>query len=297
MDKKFKIIGSGELLWDIFPNCKVLGGAPANFAYHVSALGHNGIIVSKVGDDELGKEILEKLLDKKLNIKYIQTDKTHTTGTVKVITDSNNQPDYIINRQVAWDYITWQNSFSNLIDSADAICFGSLAQRNNVSRKTILKMLKKFRKNKDIVFDINLRQNYFDKNIIEESLKLTTILKLNDLELEIVKRLFSIDNKYNQEKSCYFLLQKFNLKLVCLTKGEEGSILIDKNSVFKGDTFPYKLVDRVGAGDAFTAAMIIEFLKGSSLEEISYKSNKLASWVTSQKGGMPFCEEKISQEL
>jgi fructokinase len=287
MDEKFTIIGLGELLWDIFPYGKKLGGAPANFTYHVSALGHNGIIVSRVGNDELGKEIIEKISDTKLNIGYIQTDKIHPTGTVEVIIDSNNQPDYIIRERVAWDFIEWQHSFSRLLGSAVAICFGSLAQRNDISRKTILEMLKKSRKVTEIVFDINLRQDYYDRNIIEDSLRLATILKLNNLELEVIKGLFGIVDKCSQEKFCHLLLNKYDLKLICLTKGEEGSILVNKTSTCRGDIFPYKVADRVGAGDAFAAAMIIEFLKGSSLEKISYKANRLASWVTSKEGGMP----------
>jgi len=287
MDKKFTIIGAGAILWDIFPEDKKLGGAPANFAYHVYSLGHDGVIISRVGNDMLGKEIIKLLSGKKMNTSFIQIDEIYPTGTVEVVIDRNNQPDYINKEQVAWDFIEWQNSFISLLNKTDAICFGTIDQRNEVSRKTIINILKKAQKNTEIVYDVNLRQNYFNRKIIEESLKFATILKLNELELEIIKKLFKIDEKYNLEKSCHYLLQEYNLKLVCLTKGEEGSLLINKTSTFKGDIFPCKVVDRVGAGDAFTAAVIIQFLKGSSLEEISCRANNLASWVTSKEGGMP----------
>ncbi len=287
MGKKFTIIGLGEILWDIFPNGKKIGGAPANFAYHISSLDHNGIIVSRVGDDELGEEIVENLKNKKLINKYIQRDKVHPTGTVEVILDKNNQPDYIIKEYIAWDFIEWQDSFKNILNITDAICFSSLVQRNNVSRNTVMKVLKKARKDTELIFDINLRQDYYNRNVIEESLKLATILKLNNFELEVVKKLFGIDNKYSQKKSCNILLKKYNLKLLCLTKGEEGSMLMNEDGIYNGEIFPYKVIDRVGAGDAFTAAAAIKFLEGSSLEEISYSANRLASWVTSKNGGMP----------
>ena len=291
--KKFNIIGLGELLWDIFPHGRKLGGAPANFAYHVSSLGHNSIILSRVGSDDLGIEILNNLSDKKLNTTYVQVDKIYPTGTVEVIIDRNNQPDYKIHRQVAWDFIEWQDSFIELLDCADAICFGSLAQRNSISRKTILDFLKKTRKDTELVFDINLRQDYFNKNIIERSLELSTILKLNDSELKILKMLLGIDKVSTQEEVCSLLLQKYDLRLICLTKGKKGSILFNGNSIYKGNIFPCKVEDSVGAGDAFTAAMIIQFLNGSSLEDISYSANKLASWVTSKEGGMPAYDDNL----
>lgn len=293
MDKKFTIIGVGAILWDIFPKCKKLGGAPANFAYHVYSLGHDGVIISRVGNDVLGTEIIKVLSNKKMNTSFIQIDEIYPTGTVEVVIDINNQPDYINKEQVAWDFIEWQNSFIELLDKADAICFGTIDQRNEVSRKTIINILKKTQTNTEIVYDVNLRQNYYNRGIIEESLKFATILKLNDLELEVIKKLFKINEKYNLKESCQYLLQEYNLKLVCLTKGEEGSLLIDKTSTFKGDIFPCKVVDRVGAGDAFIAAMIIQFLQGSSLEEISFRANKLASWVTSKEGGMPIYDPDI----
>jgi len=287
MNKKFTVIGIGEILWDVFPHNKKLGGATANFAYHISAMGHNGIIVSRIGDDALGKEILDELSSKNLNTDFIQKDKINPTGTVKVIIDKNNQPDYIIKQDVAWDFIEWQDIKNNLYKSVDAICFGTIGQRSAVSRETIQRTVKEFSDFAEVVFDINLRQNYYDAVLINDSLNLATILKLNDHELEIVKNLFQINPKYDNEKSCRILLDKYNLKLISLTLGEEGSMLINEDSTYRGEIIEYKLADRVGAGDAFTAAMTIEFLKGSSLKEISSAANKLASWVTSKEGGMP----------
>lgn len=174
-----------------------------------------------------------------------------------------------------------------ILKSADAICFGTLAQRNEVTRKTILKILKDSKSETIKVLDINLRQDFYNRKIIEESLRVADILKINDFELKVVNDMLNIKERDTEESSCLSILNEFNLKLVCLTKGEEGSLLVDSNSSYKEDAYTCKVKDTVGAGDAFAAAMIIEYLKGSSLEQISRKANRLASRVTSQEGAMP----------
>ena len=185
MSKKFRIIGIGEILWDVFPVGKQLGGAPTNFAYHVSAQGHEGIIISRIGNDELGNEAINYLKGMRLVTDYIQFDKNRPTGTVEVRIDDSKQPDYIIKEGVAWDFLEWRPNFKMLLKSVDAVCFGTLAQRNTISRNIILKFLGSLENNTVKILDINLRQNFFNRQIIEESLRLSDILKLNRSELEI----------------------------------------------------------------------------------------------------------------
>jgi fructokinase len=294
MMKKFKIIGIGEILWDIFLHEKKIGGAPSNFAYHVSALGHEGIIISRIGNDMLGKEIVNYLKKLNLIIDYIQIDKDKHTGVVNIKIDDKMQPNYIIREDVAWDYLSWDLKCQKIIKSIDAVCFGTLAQRNEISRKTIWTLLKKVNKNIVKVFDINLRQNFYNKRIIEESLRYTNILKLNFNEMKILIDLLEL--KKNDEKNCCrAIISNYDIELICLTKGEEGSTLIDSKSCCDSKVYPYKIADRVGAGDAFNAAMIIHYLKGEPLKVISEYANKLASWVTSKPGGMPIYDSDIQR--
>lgn len=293
MEKNFTIAGIGELLWDIFKNEKKIGGAPANFAYHVSALGHNGIIISRIGNDKIGREAIDLLEELNLNTGYIQIDNNKPTGTVVVEMDDNNQPDYIIKEHVAWDFLDWSEKFNDFLISIDAICFGTLAQRNEITRQTILKFLKMANNKAVKILDINLRQNFYNKQIISESLKLADILKLNTGELEVLSKMHQINQKYSEKDLCRFLIDRYGLNLMCLTKGEEGSLIINENSYHESPAFPYEVVDRVGAGDSFTAAMIIQYLKGSALSDISEYANKLASWVTSKKGGTPVYDSEI----
>ena len=293
MSKKFRIIGIGEILWDVFPTGKQLGGAPASFAYHVSAQGNEGIIISRIGNDELGNGVINCLKGVGLVTDYIQIDGNKPTGTVEVKIDDSNQPDYIIKEDVAWDFLEWSPDFKLLLKSVDAVCFGTLSQRNIVSRQTILKFLSGVKNDIVKILDINLRQNFFNEQVIEESLRLSDILKLNSSELEILGKLLEINEKYDEKDLCIFLISKYKIKLICLTKGEEGSILINENSFHESPAYPYLVVDRVGAGDAFTAAMIIQFLKGNSLDIINDYANKLASWVTSKSGGMPIYDSDI----
>ncbi|MHB1274732.1 MAG: carbohydrate kinase family protein [Candidatus Humimicrobiaceae bacterium] len=293
MGKNFTIAGIGELLWDIFKNEKKLGGAPANFAYHVSALGHNGIIISRIGNDKIGREAIDFLGELNLNTGYIQIDSNKPTGTVVVEMDDNNQPDYIIKEDVAWDFLEWNKKINDILLSIDAICFGTLAQRNEITRQTILKFLKMANNKAVKILDINLRQNFYNEQIISKSLKLADILKLNTGELEVLSKMHQINQKYSEKDLCKFLIDKYGLNLICLTKGEEGSLIINENSYHESPAFPYEVVDRVGAGDSFTAAMIIQYLKGSALSDISEYANKLASWVTSKKGGTPVYDSEI----
>ncbi len=285
--REYIIVGLGELLWDIFLQGKCLGGAPANFAYHISALGHKGIIASRIGKGTLGKEIIDAIATLGLTREYIQIDLNHPTGTVDVRVDSNGHPKYTIAENVAWDFFEFDEKWKILAEKADAVCFGSLAQRSSESRETIIEFLRHTGKETVRIFDINLRQNFYSPEIITQSLKMSSILKLNDEELPILTDLLGYQKKESEEELCRLLIERYGLDLVCLTKGRNGSLLVNKRETVKHPGRKVTVIDTVGAGDAFTAALAIQYLKGSSLEGISEAANKLGSWVASQTGATP----------
>jgi fructokinase len=274
----YKIIGIGELLWDMLPSGKQLGGAPANFAYHT-----NGILVSAIGNDELGKEILTKLDSLSLNKDYIHINNEKPTSTVSVELDEQGKPTYIIHENIAWDFIPNTAELMQLAKTADAVGFGSLAQRSAMSHNTIQAFLKATPTNTLRIFDINLRQSYYDKAIIESSLQLANILKINDEELPIVAEMLTLsgDDEIAIMKS---LSNKYELNLIALTKGDKGSILYTKEqtSIHKG--YPTTIEDTIGAGDSFTAALTMGLLKQHDLDKINDHANRVAAFICSQKG-------------
>ncbi|MBA7559078.1 Fructokinase [subsurface metagenome] len=291
----YKIIGIGEILWDVFPHVRKLGGAPANFAYFVKKLGQDGLVASKVGDDFPGKEIMDSLFKLGLAGDFIQIDSEHPTGTVDVKIDDNGQPDYIINKNVAWDFLEFSDRWKKLAREADVICFGTLAQRSLKSRRTIIDFLKMARSSTIKVFDINLRQNFYSLKTIIRSLELATILKLNTEELVILKNLMGYSSKKNDINFCRRLMNEHGIKLVCLTRGEDGSLLIDKSDYYDHPGYKVSVADTVGAGDAFTAAMVIQYLKGRTLEERSNSANRLGSWVSAHTGPTPALDKGMKR--
>jgi fructokinase len=259
-----------------------MGGAPANFAFHAASLGADSVVASRIGTDPLGNELLQKLNTLKLPTAYIQKDTHHPTGTVTIDLDKKGIPSYKIHENVAWDYIEPTESLLYLAFNCDAVCFGSLAQRNDDSANTIQTFLSNVKPDCLKIFDINLRQNYYSKNIIGDSLYLCDILKLNDEELPVIKKLFDIAG--NETQSLAEITTRFKLKLIALTKGADGSLLYTttKQSMRKSD--PVKIVDTVGAGDSFTAALAMGLLKNMNLEEINEHANKIAAFVCSKAG-------------
>ncbi len=282
MKQKKIIAGIGELLWDKFPEGKHIGGAPANFIHYTKARVADSFLVSSVGIDKDGKDILKKLTKLGLALSYIGQDIKHPTGAVDVTVDNNGIPEYIINKNVAWDFISWSDKLKKLAQKADAVCFGSLGQRAEKSRKTIKQFLSHTSESCLRVFDVNLRQNFFNKNIIHNSLTLANVLKLNDEELLVVSGLFSFSG--SEKELCKQIIETFDLKVLALTKGDKGSRLISKteNSFHSG--FPVKVIDTVGAGDSFTAALTVGLLENESLEKINEDANRLASEVCARKG-------------
>ncbi|RKY11865.1 MAG: carbohydrate kinase [Planctomycetota bacterium] len=291
-EQTFTIVGLGEILWDMLPAGKRLGGAPANFAYHAQALGAKGVVVSCIGDDDLGKEILSQLGSLGLDCEYIAVNKAHRTGAVTVKLDEKGVPDFTIHENVAWDFIPLESRLLELATRADAVCFGSLCQRRDVSRDTVRRFLKETKPDCLRIFDINIRQSYYSKDIVNTMLKTSNVLKLNEDELSLVAELLDIEG--TETEILAELLARYELRLVVLTKGAEGSRLYGKggDSVCEGIP-PEKIADTVGAGDAFTAAVSVGLLRGKSLDEINAHANRLAGFVCSQVGATP----KLPDEL
>jgi fructokinase len=290
-----KIISIGEILWDIFPSGKELGGASTNFSYFVRKLGQDGLIASRVGSDEAGREILTSLQKLKIPLDYIQIDPYHPTGIVDVKVGPVGLPDYVIKENVAWDYIELNEGLKKLAGEADVIYFGTIAQRSLTSRKTISDFLKLSGENITRIFDINLRQNFYSPEIIKSSLKFSTIIKLNEKELEKLKEMMGSTCQDDDINFCRELMDKYDIKLVCITRGEKGSIIIDKDHFYQHPGYKVTVVDTVGAGDAFAAAMVVKYIEGGTLEEISEFANQIGSWVCTKKGATPLLTQEIKR--
>ena len=285
LSKRYIVIGLGELLWDLLPGGKQLGGAPANFAYITSLLGDEGIPASRLGRDALGEDAILRLRELALPTAFIQEDADHPTGTVRVEVDSDGQPRFEIPESVAWDFLEWTPQWQRLAQQADAVCFGSLAQRSEPSRTTIGKFVAS-RPTAVRAFDVNLRQNFYSPQVLVDSMKLATIVKLNHEELPKIMRLFGSEH-HSEEDSARRLLSLFDLKLICVTRGNGGSLLISAGECSEHPGFRVRVADTVGAGDAFTAALVHGYLRGTSLAQINEDANRIGAWVASQSGATP----------
>lgn len=290
------IVGLGELLWDMLPAGKQLGGAPANFAYHAQMLGNQGIIASRIGEDDLGKEIIDRLGKLKLKTDYIQTDEIRPTGTVAVEVNEKGQPQYTITEEAAWDCLEWTDQWESLAKAANAVCFGSLAQRTTQSRVTIRRFLRAMSPGAVRVFDVNLRQIFYTTEIVHDSLLLADIAKLNEQELPQVMRVLGLKSG-NLKANVRLLLETYGLKMVCLTRGHLGCMLANEKQTIENQGFKIRVADAVGAGDAFTAALVHHFLKGSPLDKIAKSANRLGSYVASQNGATPPIDKNILNQV
>src|SRR5258708_8853428 len=256
------VVGLGELLWDLLPSGPQLGGAPANFAYCAHLLGSRAVVASRVGSDELGREARASLLRSGITDQFLQTDPEHSTGTVRVQLDSTGQPKFEIADNSAWDFLCWTDLWQSLAESADAVCFGSLAQRTETSRHAILGFLDATRAEALRVFDVNLRRSFYAAEIVRASLRRANVVKLNDEKVPRVGALLTIDSA-DPFAFCRELLEKFDLQLVCITRGANGSLLYDRNSADEHPGLRIPIKDTIGAGDAFTAALVPDLLRGS----------------------------------
>lgn len=290
------IVGLGEVLWDLLPSGASLGGAPANFAYITRLLGDDGILASRVGRDPLGREACARMRNLGLGTDEMQRDSEHSTGTVKVEVDVKGQAKFEIADAVAWDFLEWTADWKQLAKKADAVCFGSLAQRSAESRGTIRNFIKAASPRSVKVFDVNLRQEFYSQEILSASMNLADIVKVSDEELPKIMALNGLTYK-DDRSSARWLLQTYDLDLMCVTRGARGSLLVNRDCVSEHPGFCVKVVDTVGSGDAFTAALLHEYLNGSSLEKMNDTANRVGAWVASQAGGMPVPTRGLYESL
>lgn len=278
------VVGIGEVLWDILPGGKQLGGGPMNFACHVHLQGVPTAIVSSLGQDALGLEAVQRLNSIGLRSDLISSNYEYPTGTVSVSVNESGVPSYIIHEDVAWDHMVWRAELGDLAASAVAICFGTLGQRHIDSRAIIQQFLSSAPADCLKVCDINLRQNYFDHEIVAQSLSLANVLKLNDEELPVLAGMFQLTGSY--ESMVRQLISQHSLDLVALTCGGNGSMLFTANESVAHPGIPAAVVDTVGAGDAFTAALVVGLLEGKSLDEINESANRRAAEVCGHAGAI-----------
>lgn len=290
------IVGMGEALWDMLPEGRKIGGAPANFAYHVSQFGFPGRVVSAVGDDALGEEIRGNFRGKGLD--GILETVPYPTGTVQVTLDAAGVPCYDIRENVAWDNIPFTPGLEALARCTRAVCFGSLAQRNVVSRETIGRFLDTMPDGEGQykIFDINLRQGFYTQNVLCESLRRCNVLKINDEELVTVSRLFGYPGIDLQDK-CWILLAKYDLRMLILTCGINGSYVFTPGRVSFLETPRVEVADTVGAGDSFTAGFLSGLLAGCSVAEAHRLAVDVSAYVCTQNGAMPRLPEELIQRI
>jgi fructokinase len=283
---KKKVVGLGEVLWDVLSERTCLGGAPSNFAYVTTLMGDQGIVASRVGEDSRGLEALRRMEELGLNIDHVQTDREHPTGTVKVDVDVQGFAHYEIAHPVAWDFLEWTPEWQHLAETVDAVCFGSLAQRSEESRTTIRRFLGATSPGAVKVFDVNLRQSYYSQEVLAESMRLADIVKLNDEELPKIMSLGGFQHK-EELSSAQRLIGAYDLKLVCVTRGGRGSLLARRGDSSEHPGFRVHVADTVGSGDAFTAGLVHEYLHGASLALMNEVANLVGAWVASEVGAMP----------
>ena len=290
------MVGLGEVLWDLLPAGKSMGGAPANFAYMANALGDRGVIASRVGVDPLGEEVYTAMVNFGISTQYLQRDEKHATGSAEVAIDAAGQPVFTIKEPASWDFLEWTPGWEELAQLADVVCFGSLAQRSPVSAATMDRFLQNSRSDAIRIFDVNLRQSYYTREILKRSLQYADIVKLTDQELLSVTALTGLDADGDEERARR-LLDEWDLRLVCITRGSRGSMLVSQNETVEHPGFKVCVVDAVGAGDAFTACLVHYLVRGRPLQEIGEFANRLASWVTTQVGATPSLDRLDVQNI
>ena len=292
MEKRY-VVGLGEVLWDVLPEGKKLGGAPANFAYHAGQfLGSDNVIaISALGEDKLAEETIQALGKHNLNILLPRVP--YPTGTVQVTLDEQGIPSYEIKENVAWDNIPFSEDIQRIASSCRAVCFGSLAQRNIVSRTTIQGFLAATPDDCLRIFDINLRQQFYTKEIIQDSIRRCNILKINDEELELVGQMFGYPD-LNPESKCRHILDKYGLDMVVLTCGTNGSHVFTPDSVSSQETPKVQVADTVGAGDSFTGSFVASILNGKSVAEAHRIAVQVSAFVCTQNGAMPTLPRELN---
>jgi fructokinase len=295
------VVGIGELLWDLLPSGPRLGGTVSNFAVMAGRLGSDAVCASRLGTDDLGSRARAQLAQKPLDVSYLQTDPQHATSTVAVKL-KDGQAEYSIAEGVAWDYLELSAEWLGLAMRADAVCFGTLAQRNNISRQTIEGFLAATSPRCVRVFDVNLRAPFYSVEVIDRSLQVTTLLKTNDSEMPEILRLLGLGGGEGTAPDALLagarkLLDHFPVRLVCVTMGGSGSLLVTREQVDRHAGIPVNVVDTVGSGDAFTAALTHYYLQNAPLSIINEAGNRWGSWVASQPGAMPPLDEATRDSI
>jgi fructokinase len=296
---KFNVVGIGEVLWDMLPAGPQLGGAPANFAYHAHALGANSQVITRIGKDDLGREIIRRFHEMGLPESTVQIDDVAPTGKATVSLSGDGLAHFTIQENVAWDRMMATPEALGAAREVDAICFGSLAQRSEASRNTIQQVVAATSTDALRVFDINLRQNYYSREVIEQSLHLANVLKLNQDELPVLAEMFELKGAptHGDESPVEALARSFRLRLVALTRGPDGSLLYENGRWSECASHPVEVVDTVGAGDAFTAAMVLGLLRGLDLDEVNSIANEVARYVCSQAGATPVLPAEFAKNF
>lgn len=285
----------GEVLWDVYPDAARFGGAPANFACHAAAFSADALLISAVGDDELGHRAIATLAKHGVDTASVVRDHAHPTGQVEVTLDPSGRASYRFAEDVAWDHLSWGDSLALLAHQVDAVCFGTLAQRSKESCETIRRFVGATLAGTTRMFDVNLRQTFFNAEVVDASLRLATALKLNEDELPLVARMCNVTGSHTREL-LRGLLDRYELNLVALTRGFNGALLMTADDISECPALPTTVVDTVGAGDAFTAALVMDCMLGLPLGEINRHANAVASFVCSQAGAVaPLPAELLSR--
>jgi fructokinase len=281
-NRKPLIVGIGELLWDVFPDRKKAGGAPVNFVYHATQMGADGCAVSAVGNDVSGTEMIQALEENRIRSCIEKVE--YPTGSVFVALN-NGSPSYTITEGVAWDYLPLTQQAVDLVKKADAVCFGTLAQRSPVSRNTVKTLLEYASGNALLFFDVNLRQHYYSKELIEESLQKANVFKLNDEELVVLRAMFGLEG--SDGDACRMMMEKYSLRYLILTAGSVASTVCSPSETSVIPTPEVTVADTVGAGDAFSGAFVYSVLAGKSLQEAHRKAVDTAAFVCTRQGAWP----------
>ncbi|HUF19280.1 MAG TPA: carbohydrate kinase [Burkholderiales bacterium] len=291
----FTVVGLGEVLWDLLPAGPQLGGAPTNFTYQAGALGARAIMVTRVGNDDLGREVIERFRKMNLPSETVQVDPVRPTGTVTVTLNEKGVGQYAFADDTAWEQLVATSSALTAISGAHAVCFGTLGQRNPVARKSIQQLLAAAPVDALRICDINLRLDFYSREVIEQSMRLSNVLKLNDEELMVLTGMFSLQGDVQQRIEWF--VRSFGFKTVVLTRGSLGSLIYHEGRWSQVPPQPVRVADTVGAGDAFAAALTMGLLSGMDLGEVHAIAAEMARYVCSQPGGTPPMPEAFRRKF
>ncbi|MGB8507229.1 MAG: carbohydrate kinase [Pyrinomonadaceae bacterium] len=294
--EKFTVIGLGELIWDLLPGGRQLGGAPTNFAYIAHLLGDDAVVASRVGADELGRGAAERLGRMGISTRYLQIDEEHPTGTVGVRIDESGEPHFAVNKNSAWDYLEWTPRWEELAARADAVCYGTLGQRKEGAASTITRFLEHTRADTLRVFDVNLRHSFFTPEMLARSLRLATVVKLNAVELSQAAALLNFKER-GERAIGRRLLREFGIEMIAVTHGGKGSVLLTEDRAVEHPGISVRVADTIGAGDAFTATLAHYRLRRAPLEVISVAANRMGAWVATQHGATPEIDPRVLKEM